>query len=67
MMSFKEFVTEIEKEFGEISSLRITYPDGTMCAWRKRDGKFYAYKKQSSRPTKSVAKIKSTKALYSRD
>jgi hypothetical protein len=67
MKGVKEFVQDIEKHFGDITHLRICYPDGTISMWRKIDGKFYAYKKQSSGPSPNIGKIKSTRSLYSRD
>lgn len=67
MKSFKDFVQELEKHFGEVTHLRITYPDGTIGKWRKIDGKFYAYKTQSSGPGPTIGKIKSTRSIYSRD
>lgn len=70
MKTFKEFVTEVEEVFGDISSLRITYPNGTMSKWRKVNGKFYAVTSQlggAYKQSQRVAKIKSTKALHSGD
>ena len=67
MKGVKEFVQDIEKHFGDITHLRICYPDGTISMWRKINGKFYAYKKQSSGPATRIAKVKSTKAIHYRD